>query len=103
MSEKQTIIEEYLLYTKKHSEVYGERTVVLLQCGKFYEIYGYADCTGNIVGSSLVEAAGSCDLRIAKKAQTFAFSHWIIYMGRNPHSIRHFTVDGSTITWLAFR
>lgn len=78
MSEKQTIIEEYLLYTKKHSEVYGERTVVLLQCGKFYEIYGYADCTGNIVGSSIVEAAGSCDLRIAKKAQTFAFSRFTL-------------------------
>jgi len=74
MPEKQTILEEYLLYTKEHSENYGERTVVLLQCGKFYEIYGYDDGTGNMVGSKVTEAAGGCDLRIAKKSQPFTFA-----------------------------
>ena len=74
MPEKQTILEEYLLYTKEHSEKYGERTVVLLQCGKFYEIYGYDDGTGNMVGSKVTEAAGGCDLRIAKKSQPFTFA-----------------------------
>ena len=74
MPEKQTILEEYLLYTKEHSDKYGERTVVLLHCGKFYEIYGYDDGTGNMVGSKLTEAAGGCDLRIAKKSQPFTFA-----------------------------
>ena len=74
MPEKQTILEEYLLYTKEHTEKYGERTVVLLHCGKFYEIYGYDDGTGNMVGSKVTEAAGGCDLRIAKKSQPFTFA-----------------------------
>jgi DNA mismatch repair protein MutS len=74
MSEKQTILEEYLLYTKEHSDKYGERTVVLLHCGKFYEIYGFDDSSGNVVGSRITDVASTCDLRIAKKAQTFAFA-----------------------------
>lgn len=36
------IITDYLNLQKKHSLQYGERTVVLIQVGSFYEIYGYS-------------------------------------------------------------
>jgi hypothetical protein len=35
------IIIEYLNLQKKYQDQYGERTVVLMQIGSFYEIYGY--------------------------------------------------------------
>jgi DNA mismatch repair protein MutS len=35
-----SLIEDYLNYDKKYSEKYGDRTVVLMQVGSFYEIYG---------------------------------------------------------------
>ena len=37
-----TIITEYLNIQKEHEKKYGERTVVLMQIGAFYEIYEYS-------------------------------------------------------------
>lgn len=43
------IVTDYLVLQKRHEEQYGERTVVLIQVGSFYEIYGYDPtyCTTN--------------------------------------------------------
>lgn len=35
------LIEEYFTLQKQHEQQYGERTVVLMQIGSFYEMYGY--------------------------------------------------------------
>ena len=34
-----TIVEEYLEYTKKYTSLYGEKTLVLMQVGSFFECY----------------------------------------------------------------
>ena len=38
--EKELIIDTYINYTKKYKELYGEKTVVLMEIGSFYEFYG---------------------------------------------------------------
>jgi DNA mismatch repair protein MutS len=63
-----TLVEQYIVYTRDHKHEYGERTVVLLHCGSFYEIYGCGTSDGGISGS-IVDAAETCSLRITKKTQ----------------------------------
>jgi len=35
-----TVVPEYLKLTKKYKEEYGENTVVFMQVGSFFEVYG---------------------------------------------------------------
>ena len=61
------MVKDYLKKTKEYKISHGEKTVVLYQCGSFFEVYGIKDKQGNITGSDIVEVAGICDLHIANK------------------------------------
>lgn len=52
---------------KEHSEVYGNKIVVLLQIGSFFECYGEEDSSGVIHNSNLADFARDADLNIAIK------------------------------------
>lgn len=73
MSEKEeNIIDLYLKLTNKYKAEYGERTVVLLQLGSFYEIYGITkDASSSLVEISPItpieEMSQICSLNIAEK------------------------------------
>lgn len=43
-----SIYKEYFAYCRKWKNVYGEKTLVLIQIGKFYEMYALKDDDGNI-------------------------------------------------------
>lgn len=63
------LISDYFVKTKELADKYGERTLVLMQNGVFYEIYGLKK--GNeIVGSNMVDVCSYCDLNIANKGMT---------------------------------
>ena len=62
-----TIIEEYLNYTKKWKIEYGEKTLVLMQVGSFFEVYGLLDKDNQIYGSSISSFAEICDMAISRK------------------------------------
>ena len=47
-----SLITTYLKLTKEYSDKYGDKTVVLMMVGSFYEIYG--EKTSNIYGSFLI-------------------------------------------------
>ena len=53
----------------KHNDIdeYGEKTILLMMVGSFYEIYGELDKNGNINGSNINEVSKICELSIAKK------------------------------------
>ena len=34
------MLNEYFELQEKYEKMYGEKTIVLIQCGSFYEIYG---------------------------------------------------------------
>jgi DNA mismatch repair protein MutS len=64
--------EEYFALTKQNIEKYGPETVVFLQCGDFFEMYGTQDPTTNeIIDSPISVLAAHCSLAIAKKSHTF--------------------------------
>ena len=37
------LIKKYFRYTKEHIEKYGEKTIVYMQVGAFFEVYGYKE------------------------------------------------------------
>ena len=62
-----TIHEDYLNYTLKWKREYGEKTIVFIQVGSFYEVYALKDENGKIYGSNIEEYTNINDLVIAKK------------------------------------
>ena len=61
------LTKDYFEKTKKHIEEYGELTIVLIQVGVFFEVYGLKDNNNTICGSNILEFSRICDLNIADK------------------------------------
>jgi len=62
-----TIVKEYLDYTEKWKKEYGEKTLVLMQVGSFFESYGLLDKNNNIYGSNITTFAEINDMTISRK------------------------------------
>ena len=66
-----TIVEEYLEYTKKYTALYGEKTLVLMQVGSFFECYALLDerdgTTTTYIGSRIADFAQINDMAISRK------------------------------------
>ena len=62
-----SLIKEYLKLTKTYSEEYGELTIILMQNGAFFEVYGLKDKNKNIYGCKLSDFSRICDLNIVDK------------------------------------
>ena len=56
-----SIVQDYLNYTKKWKAEYGEKTIVLLQLGTFYEVYALKNPDGTSSGSNIEEFASIND------------------------------------------
>ena len=62
------LIKEYFELTKKYQEDYGENTVLLMQVGSFFEVYGYCDKkTNTILGSRIIDFSQICELNVVEK------------------------------------
>jgi DNA mismatch repair protein MutS len=62
------LIQDYFEKTKTYKETYGEKTVVLMQVGAFYEVYGLRDPkTLSISGSNIVDYCRIVECSIANK------------------------------------
>lgn len=67
----ETMTEEYFQLSEKYTTQYGQETIVLLQCGAFFEVYAYkCPTSGLLIGSPIQEFTRICQMNIAdKKAQ----------------------------------
>ena len=71
-SSSNSIFKEYFDLTYKHKLEYGDKTIVLLQVGAFFEIYGLKDVdTNDITGSNIIDILDICSLNIAEKKITY--------------------------------
>ena len=62
------LIKEYFELTKKYQDDYGENTILLMQVGSFFEVYGiHNEKTETISGSKIVDFAQICELNIVEK------------------------------------
>ena len=62
------LIKEYFELTKKYCDEYGEKTILLMQVGAFFEVYGILDKKTNIISNSqILEFSRICDLAVVEK------------------------------------
>lgn len=74
-----SIYKEYFHYTNLHKKTYGEKTVVLMQVGAFYEIYGLKYPGQDfITGSCMTEIVNMTGLSIGSKK--FNYNGANVYM-----------------------
>ena len=70
------LVEEYFELTTKYKAIYGENTIVLMQVGAFFEVYGTKK---NTTASSIHDFSRICDLNIANKNRTQRLeSNWLV-------------------------
>ncbi len=62
-----SLIKEYLELTKKYIDEFGDLTIILMQNGAFFEIYGLKDENDTFHGCHIVEFSRICDLNIVDK------------------------------------
>ncbi len=70
-----SLISSYFEMTKTYIAEYGEKTIVLMMVGVFYEMYGEKNNNGSMIpetitGSKIEEISKICDLAIAQKTGT---------------------------------
>ena len=68
------LILSYFEHTKKYTEEYGDKTIVLMMVGSFYEIYGEKNSKGVISGSKIEDISKICDLAVAQKTGTYVMA-----------------------------
>ena len=62
-----SFIKDYFVLTKQYIDEYGEKTILLMQCGAFFEVYGLKDKSDLIFGSNIIDFARICDLNVVDK------------------------------------
>jgi DNA mismatch repair protein MutS len=69
-SSTSSIYKEYFEYMKEYQKKYGKKTVVLLQVGAFFEIYGFSNCQSS-PENVIEEVSEICQLNISEKKYTY--------------------------------
>jgi DNA mismatch repair protein MutS len=63
-----SLIAEYFELTKKFQDEYGENTILLMQVGAFFEVYGIYDKEKDIITSSkITDFSQICELNVVDK------------------------------------
>lgn len=62
-----SLIKDYFEKTKKHIDEYGKLTIVLIQVGAFFEVYGLKDKNDVISSSNIIDFSRICDLNVVDK------------------------------------
>ena len=78
-----TIYDDYLNYTKEYKQIYGEKTIILMQVGSFFECYGLIDKNNNnkYIGSEINFFSQICDMTISKKSGCLCRNHEVVMAG----------------------
>jgi DNA mismatch repair protein MutS len=57
-----SLTDEYFRISREYVNKYGQKTILLMQVGSFFECYSKADITGNIADANMKEFCTVCDL-----------------------------------------
>ena len=105
-----TIVQEYLSLTQKYKNEYGEKSLLLMQVGSFFECYANLDTTSNTYhGSNIQEFSDINDLVISRKNTTHSgkpvvmagfglpqIEKYVRRMQENNYTIIVYTQDSNT-------
>ena len=78
-----TIYDDYLNYTEEYKKIYGEKTIILMQVGSFFECYALIDSNNNkkYFGSEINNFSQICDMTISKKSGCSCNGHDVVMAG----------------------
>ena len=62
-----SLIKDYFDKTKYYTEEYGTKTIILMQVGAFFEVYGLKQDDNMIYGSAILHFSRICDLNVVDK------------------------------------
>ena len=63
-----SLIKEYFAKTDQYKIEYGQKTIILMQVGAFFEVYGLKDPESNAIsGSNIMDFSVICDLNVVDK------------------------------------
>ena len=60
------IYDDYVNYTDKYKSIYGEKTIVFIEIGSFFEIYGVND-DNEISGANMIEMGNLLNIQVSRK------------------------------------
>jgi DNA mismatch repair protein MutS len=88
--EKTGIYAEYFQITDEYRAKYGERMVLLMQVGSFFEVYGMKNTENSIVmGSVIVSFAQICQLVVSEKTTQYQ-NHAIVMSGFRDYALEKY-------------
>jgi len=87
----QTIYEKYLEYTKQYQKQYGNRTVVLMMVGSFFEVYGLkSPSTGEIFGSAIDDVTRICQMNVTEKKKVSVDGNAVLMAGFPEYTLERY-------------
>ena len=90
--EDMNMICEYFKRTEEFQAKYGPRTIVLIQCGTFYEVYAYQDPNTSdlhtYMGGAIYDFSQICHMTISIKTN-LKYNGNIVYMA----GFTHYQID----------
>ena len=88
--EPKTIYEKYLDHTANYKQQYGERTIVLMMVGSFYEVYGLKSASGDISGSEIVAFSQICQMNISEKKKVSVNGNTVLMAGFPEYTLERY-------------
>jgi DNA mismatch repair protein MutS len=87
MTESTSIYKDYIDLTKTYQKQYGENTILLMQVGAFFEVYGFkCPTTGSIQYSKIEDFTQMCNLNASEKKIVYE-SRQVIMAGFRDYSL----------------
>lgn len=86
MSKEEGIFAEYFSLTKEYQEKYGKNTILLMQVGAFFEVYGLKTKEEQIIESEILNFSQICQLNISEKKITYK-SQQVLMAGFRDYSL----------------
>ena len=76
------LIKEFFDLTKKYQDDYGDNTILLMQVGSFFEVYGiYCKKSESLFGSKIQDFSQICDLHIVEKSNVYIENKQVMMSG----------------------
>ena len=88
--EPKTIYEKYLDHTTNYQQQYGQRTIVLMMVGSFYEVYGLKSASGDISGSEIVSFSQICQMNISEKKKVSVNGNTVLMAGFPEYTLERY-------------
>ena len=88
--EPKTIYEKYLDHTTNYQQQYGQRTIVLMMVGSFYEVYGLKSTNGDIFGSEIVAFSQICQMNISEKKKVSVNGNTVLMAGFPEYTLERY-------------